>query len=108
MAVQSETTGDTPDPGPDDVGEDNGLSPEEKQFSIVGTKSDNRLRVHSEIASVSRRLLNMDGIRVEKTRTQDGQVVAVTATLPVNQVAILSDGRESDDWRHVVSREVLR
>jgi hypothetical protein len=60
--------------------EDCDLLPEEKQFSIVGTKADNRLRVHSEVASINRRLLSKDSIRVEQTREQDGMVVSLTAT----------------------------
>lgn len=90
------------------VGEDSELRPCEKQFSITGVKVDDRVRVHSEIASVSRRLLNHPHSVVERTREEDGTIVAVTATIPVSCVVIAAEGRQSEDWRKVVSEEVLR
>lgn len=87
--------------------DDPDLSPNEKQFSIVGTKDNNRVRIHSEIGSVTRRVCEHPEAKIEQTRERDGTVVAVTATLPRACLTIKAGSRSTDNWSQVVSGGVL-
>lgn len=83
------------------------LEPQEKQFSVVGTKNNNRVRIHSEIGSVTRRVCQHPEAKIERKRERDGTVVAVTATLPVSCLSIKGKPRANDHWGQVVSGGVL-
>jgi len=83
------------------------LAPAEKQFSIVGTKDDTRVRIHSEIGSVTRRICEHPEAEIEQTRERDGVVVAVTATLPRACLTVKAGSRSTDNWSQVVSGGVL-
>jgi hypothetical protein len=84
-----------------EVAEDNGLLPEEKSFNITFTKADNRAIVHSDIASLTRRLLSHDQFEVERKRTAgDGTITAVTGTLPIGCLRINPNPRENGElWQ---------
>lgn len=83
------------------------LEPSEKQFSIVGTKDGERVRIHSEIGSVTRRICEHPKATIERTREDNGTVVAVTATLPRSCVSIKATERATNNWSQVVSGGVL-
>lgn len=87
--------------------DDPNLAPEEKQFSIVGTKDRERVRIHSEIGSLTRRLDAHPDAEVEQKREEDGTVVAITVTLPRSCVSIKSKPRATENWSQVVSGGVL-
>lgn len=70
------------------VSEDNALDPDEKQVTLVAVKADDVFRVHSEVASVTNRLLEHPEFEVEETREEDGDIVALTGRLPISAVSI--------------------
>lgn len=86
------------------VSEDPELLPEEKQVNLTAVKADDCFRVHSEVASVTRRILALDAATLERTREVDGEIVAVTASIPVEHVSIVADGRENTDWQTMLPR----
>lgn len=90
------------------VGEDDALGADEKQVTFSATKSEDKFRVHSEVASVTRRLLNCDAVEFEDFRMADGEVVSCTVLVPVSHVCVATEGRQSDAWCHLVSERTLR
>jgi hypothetical protein len=103
-------TDNTPEPPENrerEYTEDPALNTDEKQFSIVGVKSDERLCIYSEIGSVTRRVMNHPEATIEETREVDGTVVAVKATIPRSVLTIKSKSRSSDGWSDVISGGVL-
>lgn len=90
-----------------DAGEDSDLIPEEKQVSFVTTKVSDRFRVHSEVSTVTRHLLAHSEFVEENRRVNDGEVVAVTGTIPVRFVSIGTGGRGNDNWSGLVSGGVF-
>lgn len=88
------------------VEEDDGLESEEKQFSIVGTKRENKLRVHSEIRGITRRLIDHNEFEEENRRVKDDSVVAVTGLIPWGCVKIRKSEREYGSFAHVISDSI--
>lgn len=82
------------------------LLPEEKQFSITATRRDGWATVHSEISSVSRKLVNHDDVVILEVREKEGVVHAVTVSLPINCLLITASGRQTATWCDIVSRGV--
>jgi hypothetical protein len=91
------------DDGGDAVREDPALRPEEKQFSIVGTKDDDRLTVYTEVASVGRSLRTHSEIEVTRERRVDGDIVGVEAKIPRNLLSIKGVPRSDESWHSIVS-----
>lgn len=89
------------------VGEDESLLPEEKQISFVSCKSDDYFVVHSEVASVTQRLIEHPRVTIESQRTYDGKVVAVTARCPRSIVVVKTEPRKRSGWAPIISRRVL-
>lgn len=85
------------------VREDPDLLPEEKQFSIIGTKSDDQLTVYTDVASVARALLAHSQSKVTRTRRVDGDIVGVEATIPRSLLSIKGVERSDGSWHAVVS-----
>lgn len=90
-----------------EVGEDNTLSPTEKQVSLVATKDNDRFKVHSEVASITRRLLAHEAFVESNRREVDGEVVSITGYLPINYVSIGTGGRAENTWGGLVSDGVF-
>ena len=86
-----------------DVGEDSDLSPAEKGVTIRFSRADDRVTIHSEIASITRALLSREDFEERERRTADDQTVAVTGTLPVGALKIKERARTSGSWAQVVS-----
>lgn len=87
----------------DAVHEDPSLSPVEKQFSVVGSKAEDELRVYSEIGSANRHLLVNPQTKVTRTRRVDGGIVGVEASIPRSLLSIKGVARSDDNWNAVVS-----
>jgi hypothetical protein len=87
--------------------EDASLGPEEKQFSIVGTKAEDRLVVHSEIRSVTRRLYNHGEATVRNVRRDEEGITAITVSIPISCLSIKATPRVSGRWGQVVSDGVF-
>lgn len=79
----------------------------EKQISLVACKDEAFFRVHSDAASVTRKLLAHPSFNEERRREVNGQVVSVTRTLPVRFVSIGAAGRSGDAWNRLVSGGVF-
>jgi hypothetical protein len=84
-----------------EVAEDDGLMPCEKSFTINFVKDDDRATVHSDIASLTRRLLSHEEFEVDRERTDDdGVITAVTGTLPIECLRINPNPRENGElWQ---------
>lgn len=90
-----------------DIGEHPSLSTDEKQLSFVTTKADApSVRVHSEVASVTRRILQHPEFTVENRRVVDGSVVAVTGTIPLSCLTVKASPKASDQFSRLVSSGV--
>ena len=85
------------------VREDPALLREEKQFSIVGTKADDKVTVYTEVGSVGRPLLVHPESKVTRKRCVDGIVVGIEAKIPISCLSVKSVPRKHNDWHAVVS-----
>lgn len=90
------------------VREDPDLLQEEKQVSFVSSKADDLFRVHSDVASLTKRLLAHPEFEEESRRETDGDVVAVTGLLPVACLSVNAAPRENEGWAPIVSNAVLQ
>jgi hypothetical protein len=87
----------------DEMHEDPELGPEEKQVSLVTTKDSDTFRVHSEVTSITRYLLNHPAVEVENTREVEGSIVACTAVVPHGLVKLQGKPRKSDAFAQIAS-----
>ena len=88
-----------------EVCEDPNLYPEEKETSIWFSRSDDRATVHTDEASLTRRLLahpEAEPIPTNMT-IRDGNVMSFYGTVPVGCLKVLSNPRESGGHYSVVS-----
>lgn len=90
------------------VGEDPDLLPEEKQVSLTTTKRDTQFTVHSEVATVTRWLVEHPAVEITNHRVVDGEIVAVTGTLPRGMVNLAPKPRKIDHFSAMLSTEQLR
>lgn len=90
------------------VAEDDELLPVEKQVSFVSAKPDDEFRVHSDVASLTKRLLAHPEFEEERRREIRGDVVAVTGRLPIGCLFVSESPRDGDGWAPIVTRDVLR
>jgi hypothetical protein len=108
----TETTTDIADGTDDstdyDVAEDSELLPEEKETILRLSKSEGRVNVFSEEASIMKRLLEHPEGDVEPDRVVDGTVMAVKGTIPVGTLSISRDGRQTEGHAEIVSNSVIR
>jgi len=88
-----------------DITEDDALGPAEKEVNIRVNKAADRLVVFSEIASVSRALLNRSDFEKQNVRKADGQIVAVKGTLPMGVLKIQQNAREYGSYSTIVSAQ---
>lgn len=88
--------------------EDPELAPEEKQVSLTTTKRDDVFRVHSEVTSVTRYLLEHPSAEIVNTRTVEGAVVACTAEIPRTLVKLQAKPRKSNSFAQMVSHAELQ
>lgn len=91
-----------------DVTEDSRLSPEEKQLSFTTTKRDDHVHVHSEVASVTRWLIEHPAVEVTDLREREGSVVACSAQFPIGLMKLSAKPRQSDQFSGIVSYGQLR
>lgn len=91
----------------DNISEDSELLPKEKQVSFVSTKADDEFRVHSEVASVSKRLLSHPEFTEERRREIDDEIVAVTGRIPIGCLTVSKSPRQDGGFAPIVSRSVL-
>lgn len=97
MRMVSETT----------IREDPDLAPEEKELTIRGAKDQERLRVHSDLSTVTKYLLRHPSADILDKRTKDGDVVSVEAEIPVGLLGLSNKPRASDYYSGVVSNSEL-
>lgn len=90
-----------------EIAEDSALSPVEKQLSFVGTKADSDFLVHSEIASVTRWLLDHPAFEERDRRVLGGAVVAITGTIPVGLLNLKYKPRSVDQFARMLSQATL-
>jgi len=86
-----------------DVTEDSALGPAEKEMNIRVNKAEDEVFVFSEIASVSRALLNRSDFEKQDVRKVDGEIVAVKGTLPMGVLKIQQNAREYGSFSTIVS-----
>ena len=90
------------------VSEDPTLTPEEKQLSLTTTKRGDTFVIHSEVASVTRYMIEHPAIEITDTRTADGDVVAATGRCPRGLVDLKAKPRQSNRFGRIVSSGTLR
>lgn len=87
-----------------EVREDPGLSPCEKELRLVGSKTEDRLTISSEVAPGIRYIIAHSQIEVDWIRIIDGNIVAAGATIPRSLVSVKSEPRKSNNWNRVFSK----
>jgi hypothetical protein len=86
------------------IGEDSNLTPEEKEFQLRVSKSEDKVDVFSEIGSVNRHLMQRDDFEVEETRKDDeGKIVGVHGKLPIGVLKVQGTERNSSHIGRVVA-----
>jgi len=86
------------------VTEDNDLTPAEKEVMIRFDRDEQRLTVHSEIASVTKALRSRDDFEeTHARRNEQDEIVAVTGKLPLGVLKIQQNEREYGSFSNVVS-----
>ena len=91
-----------------DVSEDSDLAPVEKQVSFTTTKEDEEFTVHSEVASITRYLIEHPAVEVRDARVVDGEVVAVTGRMPRGLMDLKGKPRKSNQFGRMPSTSTLR
>jgi|APHM01.1.fsa_nt_gi hypothetical protein len=71
------------------------LGPDEREVTLGFAYSDDRVRVHSEITSVTRWLLQHPDFELTDRRIVDQATVAVTGWLPVGSLTLKGNPRKS-------------
>lgn len=107
----------------DAVGEDSGLTPEEKETSIGFTKRDDVARMFTAEAGLARRLLahphaavtSLDVLQGDGRRASvgvdeytTGQIAGVLANVPVGAFSVKGTPRKSDQHAEIVTERVLQ
>jgi len=83
--------------------DDPDLTPEEKEFHMTVNKATQELVVHSEIGSISRHLLQRNDFDKSDERLVDGDIVAVTGTLPMDVLKVQQNEREHGGFSRIVA-----
>lgn len=87
--------------------EDPDLAPAEKELTIRGAKDQDHLRVHSDLSTVTRYLLDHPSADILDRREKDGDVVSVEAKIPIGLLGLSNKPRKSDHYSGVVSNSEL-
>lgn len=87
--------------------EDPDLAPAEKEITIRGAKDQDHLRVHSDLPTVTRYLLEHPSAEIVNRREKDGAVVSVLAEIPVGLLGLSNKPRKVDHYSGVVSSSEL-
>lgn len=90
------------------VRSDPALDPVEKGLNLVTTKADEAFHVQSEVASVSRYLINHPAISVTQCRIRNREIVAVWADVPRSLVSFGAKPRKSTTFGAMLSSGDLR
>ena len=84
--------------------EDNELSSIEKEFTLRVNKAEQTVVVHSEIGSVNRALLTRSDFEQTRCRmNDDGEIVALSGTLPMGTLKVSKNERSSGSFNSIVS-----
>lgn len=75
--------------------DDPNLSAVEKEVSLTFSRDEDRLRIHSEISSVTKWLDNHPEFSERFRRETDGAVYAINGTLPVGCLSLKGTSRKS-------------
>jgi hypothetical protein len=84
------------------------LAPEEKEVTIRFARDQEAYRIHSEIGSVTRKLINHPDFSEDSRSTTDGVVVSVSGTLPLGTLSVKSKARQSNNISQVISQAVMQ
>jgi len=76
--------------------DDPDLGTMEKEVSITFARDEDRAHVHAEISSVVKWLDNHPEFETEDVRRHDGNIVALTGTLPVGCLHLKGKSRKQD------------
>jgi hypothetical protein len=88
------------------VRSDPGLTTEEKETLIGFSNADDRLRIHSEQASIVKWLIGHPEYQEDSRREKDGTVYATTGTLPVGVLKLKVNARQSSMPSDVIGKVV--
>ena len=92
-----------------EVAEDSDLLPQEKQLSFTTSKADEHFHVHSEIASITRWLLEHPAFECERVRKDtEGVIVACTGKFPIGVMNLSPKPRKRNQFCYITSTRELR
>lgn len=96
------------DPKTMPIGSDPELSSMEKETNVTFSNDTDYGRIHSEVPTTVKWILSIEESEVEDYRTVDGEIVAVTATIPKGIVKFQGTARKSNTHSQMVSYGPLR
>ncbi|AFH22258.1 hypothetical protein OSG_eHP20_00115 [environmental Halophage eHP-20] len=85
------------------VGSDPQLSAMEKETTLTIPNDTDRARIHSEVPTVIKWVLSVSESEIEQYGTHDGEIVAVTATIPKGILKLQASARKSNTHSQMVS-----
>ncbi|MFO7936570.1 MAG: hypothetical protein R6V06_03070 [Kiritimatiellia bacterium] len=85
------------------VGSDPELSAMEKETTLTFPNDTDTGRIHTEVPTVIKWVLSVSESEVENHRSVDGEIVAVTATIPKGIIKLQGSARKHDTHSQMVS-----
>ncbi|MFC6904199.1 hypothetical protein [Halalkalicoccus tibetensis] len=96
------------------VREDPNLTPEEKEYTFTGLKSENEVQVYSEVAGLMRRLLNHPEFDLQDVRDPNGNrlqpneykgetITGVRGRLPVGTLKVRESSRSTSNPAAIIT-----
>lgn len=85
------------------IAEDPDLLPVEKQLSLTTTRDSDKFLIHSEIAVITRYLIDHPAFEERDRRIIDGKIVAITGKIPIGLVNLSPKPRQHDRFHGIPS-----
>jgi hypothetical protein len=86
-----------------EVGTDPELAAMEKETTLTIPNDTDTARIHSDVPTTIKWVLSVSESEIENYRTLEGQIVAVTATIPKGILKFQGKARKSDTHSQMVS-----
>lgn len=86
-----------------DISEDTALDKHEKETSISIGKSDDTVRLHTDVSTMMKWILSIEESEILSHRTKDGDLVGLKAEVPKGVLKFQSNARKSNATSQMVS-----
>ena len=98
----------------DNVREDPALKPEEKEYTIIGTKAEDEVQVYSEVAGMMRRLLvhpeftlldvrDLEGNRLKPGEYNGETITGIRGRMPVGCLKLRGSSRSTSNPAAIIT-----